>query len=248
MQVHAAHNHYQDFSRSRPAKDLTLEPAIVFTGRQTSRGADAEAGTTSVHSRRALHHSPSRSVHSHGRLPSGLLKDFRVNRENTASNQAHLSVDISGSGNSPDSLNLSDKHERIMVKLPRVRASTDIAGNVPFASVDAQEPSPLVTLTGHVKNLSLSSSNSFLEELTDTSEVVHQPPVREDGESAFSHLIPHSTSGKEVWDTPGSQQPFMLITMLHIVLSQLKSTVECTLCSSICRFKIIGSVFLFRYM
>lgn len=210
--------HYQDCSLCHPAKDFTQPPAIIFMGRQTSRGSDAEAGTTSIHSHQALHHSPNRSMHSRERLPSGLLKDFRVGGEDAASNRAHLSDDISGSNDSPDGCNLSDKHERTMVKLPSVPALTGAAGNVPFGSDDEQGPSPLVTLTGPEKNLSPSSSGPMkaknsLAEHTDSGEVAHQAPIMEDGERGVSHLIPQTTAGKEAQDTPGLQCLSLLITL-----------------------------------
>uniref|UniRef100_A0A3Q2X210 Centrosomal protein kizuna n=1 Tax=Haplochromis burtoni TaxID=8153 RepID=A0A3Q2X210_HAPBU len=93
---------HQDGYVSHPAKDFKQAPVEIFMGHQTSRGPDAEAGSTSVHSHQALHHSPNRSLHSRERLPSGLLKDFTVGGEDAASNRAHLSDDISGSNDSPD--------------------------------------------------------------------------------------------------------------------------------------------------
>lgn len=187
-------------------------------GRQTSRGSDAEAGTTSVHSHQALHRSPNRSVHSRERLPSGLLKDFRVSGEDAGSNRAHLSDDISGSNDSPDGCNLSDKHERTMALLPSVRALTGAAGGVPFGSDDEQEPSPLVTLTGPEKNLSPSSrrlvkAENSPAEHTESREVAHQPPIMEDGERGLSHFMPQTTFGKEAQDKPGLQCSSLLITL-----------------------------------
>ncbi|KAM9341512.1 centrosomal protein kizuna [Symphorus nematophorus] len=205
--VEAVQRQHQDSSLlSHPAKDFTQPPAVIFMGRQTSRGSDAEAGTTSVHSHQALHRSPNRSMHSRERLPSGLLKDFRVGGEDAASNRAHLSDDISGSNDSPDGCNLSDKHERTMALLPSVRALTGAAGNVPFGSDDEQEPSPLVTLTGPEKNLSPSSSSPMTAknspaEHSDSCEVAHQTPIMEDGQRGLSHLMPQTTSGKEDQDT-----------------------------------------------
>ncbi|XP_070776949.1 centrosomal protein kizuna [Enoplosus armatus] len=206
--VKAVHRQHQDSSLSHPAKDFTKPPAVIFMGRQTSRGSDAGAGTTSVHSHQALHRSPNRSMHSRERLPSGLLKDFRVGGEDAASNRAHLSDDISGSNDSPDGCNLSDKHERTVAVLPSVRALTGAAGNVPFGSDDEQEPSPLVTLTGPKKNPSPSSSSPMKAknspaDHTDSREVAHQSAIMEDGERGLSHLMPITTFGKEAQDTPG---------------------------------------------
>ncbi|XP_044230865.1 centrosomal protein kizuna isoform X2 [Thunnus albacares] len=202
----SAHRQYQDISLSRSAKDFTQPPAVIFMGRQTSRGSDAEAGTTSVHLHQALHRSPNRSMHSRERLPSGLLKDFRVGGEDAASNRAHLSDDISGSNDSPDGCNLSDKHERTMAVLP--------AGNVPFGSDDEQEPSPLVTLTRPERNRAPSSSSSSSPirvenspaEHTDSREVAHQPPLKEDAERGLRHLMPETIFGKESQDTPGRRE------------------------------------------
>uniref|UniRef100_A0A8C2XG58 Centrosomal protein kizuna n=1 Tax=Cyclopterus lumpus TaxID=8103 RepID=A0A8C2XG58_CYCLU len=153
----AVHRQHQDCSLSHPARDFTQLPAVILMGCQASRGSDAEAGTTSVHSHQALHRSPNRSMHSRERLPSGLLKDFRVGGEDAASNRAHLSDDISGSNNSPDGCNLSDKHERTMAVLPSVPSSSALTC-APFGSDDEQEPSPLVTLTRPEKSPSPGSS------------------------------------------------------------------------------------------
>lgn len=212
LQGESAHRQYQDISLSHPAKDLTQPRAVIFMGRQTSRGSDAEAGTTSVHSHQALHRSPNRSMHSRERLPSGLLKDFRVGGEDAASNRAHLSDDISGSNDSPDGCNLSDKHERTMAVLP--------ASNVPFGSDDEQEPSPLVTLTRPERNPAPSSSSSIPmraenspAEHTDSREVAHQPPIKEDTERVLRHLMPETNIGKESQDTPGLKCYSLLITL-----------------------------------
>lgn len=218
LQVEVEHRQHQDSSLSNPAKDFTQSPLVIFVGRQTTRGSDAEAGTTSVHSHQALHRSPNCSMHSRERLPSGLLKDFRVDGEDTASNRAHLSDDISGSNESPDGCNLSDKHERTLAALPSVCALTGTAGNVPFGSDDEQEPSPLVTLMGPEKNLSPSCSspmkaNNPPAENTDSREVVHQPPIMFNGERGLRHLMPQTTLGKEVQDAPGLQRYSLLITL-----------------------------------
>ncbi|XP_032356458.1 centrosomal protein kizuna isoform X2 [Etheostoma spectabile] len=204
--VEAVYRRHQDSFLSHPARDFTQPPSVIFMGCQTSRGSDAEAGTTSVHSHQALHRSPNRSMHSRERLPSGLLKDFRVGGEDSASNRAHLSDDISGSNDSPDGCNLSDKHERTMAVHPSVRALTGAAGNVPFGSDDEQEPSPLVTLTGPEKNLSPSSSRIMRNspaEHHDSREMAHQPPIMEDGERSHSHFMSQTTLEKEAQDIPG---------------------------------------------
>ncbi|XP_070698744.1 centrosomal protein kizuna [Pempheris klunzingeri] len=206
--VEAVHRQHPDCSLFHPAEDYTQPPKVIFMDHQTSRGSDAEAGTTSVHSHQALHRSPNRSMHSRERLPSGLLKDFRVGGEDAASNRAHLSDDISGSNDSPGGCNLSDKHERMMAVLPSVRALTGAAGNVPFGSDDEHELSPLMTLMGPEKNMSPSSSrpveakNSPAEH-ADSQEVAHQPPLMEDGERGLSHLMPETSHGKEAEDTSG---------------------------------------------
>ncbi|KAI9537545.1 hypothetical protein NQZ68_023790 [Dissostichus eleginoides] len=204
--VDAVHRQNQDSSLSHPVRDSTQPSAVILMGRQTSRGSDAEAGTTSVHSHQALHRSPNRSMHSRERLPSGLLKDFRVGGEDAAGNRAHLSDDISGSNDSPDGCNLSDKHERTMVMLPSVRALTGAAGDVPFGSDDEQESSPLVTLTGPEKKPSCSrlmkAENSPVEH-SDSREAAHQPPIMEDVERDLGHFLPQTTFGEEAEDIPG---------------------------------------------
>ncbi|KAK9533455.1 hypothetical protein VZT92_008572 [Zoarces viviparus] len=203
---------HQDSSRSHPARGFKQPPAVISMGRQTSGGSDAEAGTTSVHSHQALHRSPNRSMHSRERLPSGLLKDFRVGGEEAASNRAHLSDDISGSNDSPDGCNLSDEHERTMAALPSVPSIcaliTGAAGKAPFGSDDEQEPSPLVTLTRPEKSPSPSSSrlvkaDDSPAEHTDSREAAHQPAVMEDGERGRSHCMPQTTLGEEAQDIPG---------------------------------------------
>ncbi|TKS86393.1 Centrosomal protein kizuna [Collichthys lucidus] len=154
----------------------------------------------------SIQQSMHRCTHSRERLPSGLLKDFRVGGEDAASNRAHLSDDISGSNDSPDGCNLSDKHERTMVVVPSVCTLTGAAGNAPFGSDDEQEPSPLVTLMGPEKNPSHSSSNPMKAknsptEHSDSHEMAHQPPIMEDGERGLSHLMAQTTLGKEAQDT-----------------------------------------------
>lgn len=185
--------------------------------RQTSRGSDAEAGTTSVHSHQALHHSSNRSIHSRERLPSGLLKDFRVGGEDAASNRAHLSDDISGSNDSPDGCNLCDKHERTTAVLPSVCALTGTADNLSFGSDDEHEPSPLVTLTGPKKNLSPSSSSPMRVENspgehTASREVAQQLSIMEDGGRGLSFLMPETIIEKEGKGLPGFKYYSLLVT------------------------------------
>eukprot|EP00066_Takifugu_rubripes_P024914 XP_011614180.1 PREDICTED: centrosomal protein kizuna isoform X2 [Takifugu rubripes] len=185
-----AQGHDKEVFHFHPTEGLT----------QTFGGADADAGATNVHSHQALHHSPDSSLHFHEYLPSGLLKDFGVSGERAPSNQAHLSVDISGSNDSPDGCNLSDKHERTMAKLPSVRAFTDAAANVPFGSDDEHESSPLATLPGPERDVSFDSSspvkteNDFSEQ-TDSNRLL---PTSEDKETE----LPPPAPGKEPWDTP----------------------------------------------
>ncbi|XP_029982693.1 centrosomal protein kizuna isoform X3 [Sphaeramia orbicularis] len=201
------HRHYQDISSANPAKDFTQPPTLMALDSQTSTGSDVDAGTTSVHSHQALHRSPNCSVHFRECLPSGLLKDFRVGGEDAASNRAHLSDDISGSNDSPDGCNLSDKHERTMAVLPSVRALTNAAGNVRSGSDDEQEPSPLVTLTGHEENLSptgrgpLGANNPHAQH-TDSQELTHRPPALGDTEKVPCHLMSQSTTGKKSQGPP----------------------------------------------
>ncbi|XP_054894860.1 centrosomal protein kizuna isoform X1 [Poeciliopsis prolifica] len=180
----------------------------IFMDRQTSRGYDAEAGTTSVHSHQALQRSPNRSVQPCERLPSGLLKDFRVGGENAASKRAHLSDDISSSNDSPDGCNLSDKHERVSRLLPSARASTAAAGCVASASDDEREASPLVTLTRSGKNPFPSNGNPAMAknpatEPTDSQEVARKPLIMGDEERGLSHLKPETTFRKGAQETSG---------------------------------------------
>ncbi|KAM9842973.1 centrosomal protein kizuna [Aulostomus maculatus] len=203
--VKSAHSQHQD-SSVHIAKDLTQAPVVDFMGCQTSRGSNAETGTTSVHSHQALHRSPNRSMHSRERLPSGLLKDFRVGGEDAASNRAHLSDENSGSNDSPDSCNLSDKHERTLAVLPSVRSFTGVAGDVPFVSDDEQEPPPLVTLTSLERNPSPSSSSGLMRLENSPAEHSEPAPIREDAGRGPSCLMPEPTFGKEPQDTPGGRE------------------------------------------
>ncbi|XP_038585290.1 centrosomal protein kizuna isoform X1 [Micropterus salmoides] len=196
--VEAVHRQHQGSVLSHPAKDFTKPPVVILMGYETFRQPDAETGTTSVHSHQALHRSPNRSMHSRERLRSGLLKDFRVGGEDAASSRAHLSDDISGSNDSPDGCNLSDKHDRTVAVLPSVRALAGAAGNVPLGSDDEQEPSPLVTLTGPEKNTSPGSS-SLMKAKNSFAELNNS----QDGESVLSHLMPETSFGKETQDAPG---------------------------------------------
>ncbi|XP_035024522.1 centrosomal protein kizuna [Hippoglossus stenolepis] len=200
--IKAVQRQHVDSSLSHQAKHSTT---VIFTDQQTSRASDA--GTTSVHSPQAMHRSPNRSVHSRERLPSGLLKDFRVGEEDATSNRTRLSDDISGSNDSPDGCNLSDKHERKMAVLPSVCALTGASVNVPFGSDDEQEPLRLVDLTGPQKNLSPSSrvptrAKDSPSEGTKSQGMAHQPPIMEAGGRSLSLLMPENTSGKGAQDTP----------------------------------------------
>lgn len=150
-------------------------------------------------------------MHSHERLPSGLLKDFRVGGEDAAGNRAHLSDDISGSNDSPDGCNLSDKQQSTVAVLPSVRALAGAAGNVSLRGDDEQAPSPPVTLMAPEKNpLSASSSSSSPMgvknspgEHADTGEEVHQLPIMEEAQRDRSHLMPEKPFVKESPDSPG---------------------------------------------
>ncbi|CAG5866289.1 unnamed protein product [Menidia menidia] len=206
--VEAVQRRQWDGHISHPARGFTPSPVEIFMDRQTSRGSDTEACTTSVHSHQALHRSPNRCAHSRERLPSGLLKDFRVGGEDVASKRAHLSDDISGSNDSPDGCNLSDKHERMMGLLPSVRALTGAAGSVASGSDDEQEASPLVTLTRSEKNPSPGNSSHMtaknsLAEHTDSQEVAREPLIMGDEQRGRGHLMPETTFGKEAQETSG---------------------------------------------
>ncbi|XP_062253964.1 centrosomal protein kizuna isoform X2 [Platichthys flesus] len=175
---------------------------------KTSRASDA--GTTSVHSPQAMCRSPNRSVHSRERLPSGLLKDFRVGEEEATSNRTRLSDNISGSNDSPDGCNLSDKHERKMAVLPSVSALTGASGNAPFESDDEQEPLHRVNLTGPQRNPSpgsrvpMTAKDSPAED-TKSLKMAHQPPIMEAGGRSLSLLMPEHTSGKGAQESPDSK-------------------------------------------
>lgn len=191
-------------------------------GRQTSTESSADAAATSVHSRRALHHSPDRSQYSGKHPPSGLLKDFRAGGGDAASDRARLSDDISGSNDSPDGSNLSDKHERTTARLPSVPA----AGGAPFGSDDGQRPSPLVTLTGPEMNRSPRSSGggssspakavkNISAAHAEACEVAPQTPMTEGEEKVVGHLMPETATGKDTRHTPGLE--WLLHLLLHLL-------------------------------
>lgn len=192
-------------SISHQARDSVQPPAVISMGRQTSTEWSADAAATSVHSHRALHHSPNRSQYSGKHPPSGLLKDFRAGGGDAASDRARLSDDISGSNDSPDGSNLSDKHERTTARLPSVPA----AGGAPFGGDDGQRPSPLVTLTGPEMNRSPRSSGggsggsqaravkNISAAHAEACEVAPQTPLTEGEEKVVGHLMPETAAGKE---------------------------------------------------
>uniref|UniRef100_A0A1A8JL76 Centrosomal protein kizuna n=1 Tax=Nothobranchius kuhntae TaxID=321403 RepID=A0A1A8JL76_NOTKU len=203
--VESVHERQQSHS-FHSEKSFKQSSGGIFTGQQTSTGPDTEAGTTRVHSHQTLHRSPNHSVHSREHLPSGLLKNFRVVGED-ASKPAHLSDDISGSNDSPDGGNLSDKHERTSGLLPSVRALTGAAGSVAFGSEDEREASPPVTLTGSERNPSPGNSNPTRAENSpaehaDSREVAQEPLIMADEERGLGHLMPETTFGKEAQETP----------------------------------------------
>lgn len=212
--VKGANEPQQVCSTSHPASDSLQPPAMVSMGRQTSTESGADAAATSVHSRRALHHSPNRSQYSGKHPPSGLLKDFRAGGGagggDAASDRARLSDDISGSNDSPDGSNLSDKHGRTTPRLPSVPA----AGGAPFGSDDGQRPSPLVTLTGPEMNRSPRSSSSSSTPAkavknisaahAEACEVAPQTPVTEGEEKVVGHLMPEMLdAGEDARRAPG---------------------------------------------
>ncbi|CAB1453357.1 unnamed protein product, partial [Pleuronectes platessa] len=203
--IKAVQRQHVDDSLSHQAKNSTT---VIFTDQQTSRASDA--GTTSVHSPQAMRRSPDRSVHSRERLPSGLLKDIRVGEEEATSNRTRLSDKISGSNDSPDRFNLSDKHERKMAVLPSVCTLTGASGNVPFGSDDEQEPLHRVNLTGPQRNQSPGSrvpttAKDSPAEGTKSLKMAHQPPIMEAGGKSLSLLMPEHTSGKGAQDSPDSK-------------------------------------------
>ncbi|KAM3871314.1 centrosomal protein kizuna [Diretmus argenteus] len=241
QKVDALLRQYQVDTLSHPAVDFKPPAPVIFMGRQTSRGSAAEAATTSVHSHQALHRSPNRCMHPPERLPSGLLKDFRVCGEAAANNRAHLSDDISGSNDSPDGCNLSDKHERTVAVLPSVRALTGSAGGVLFGGDDEQAPSPPVTLTSPAKNPPSPSSTSPMwaesspAQYTDSREVVHQLPIMEEAERGLSHSMPETHFGKESQDasdksksisTPSSSLKLSMSSASELSISLTDSELE----------------------
>lgn len=188
---------HQDISFAHPA---STPSALSLMGQQTPKRL--EVGPTNVYSDNTLHCPPKCSMHFHEHLPSGLLKDSRACSEDTARNQAYLSDDISGSNNSPDGYNLSDKHEITMAGLPIVCALTDTAKNVPFRSHDEQQPSPLVTLTVPEEKPAPSSSGllgaiSPIVEKNELKELTLQALVMKAAEKDLKHSMIESTTGQK---------------------------------------------------
>ncbi|KAM8914987.1 centrosomal protein kizuna isoform 2-T2 [Spinachia spinachia] len=192
----------QDRPLTRRAGAFTNPPAVISMGHQTSRGSDAEAATTSVHSHQALHRSPNRSMHSRERLPSGLLKDCRVGAEDAAGSRAHLSDDISGSDVSPDGCNLSDKHEGTTAALPPPPSIRALTG-APFGRDDEPATSTRPEKGPSPGSGGLAKAETSPAEHSDSPEVAHHPPVMGGGERGRSHLMPQTTFGTEAQDVPG---------------------------------------------
>ncbi|RVE56999.1 hypothetical protein OJAV_G00212090 [Oryzias javanicus] len=194
---------------SHPGRHFPQSTVETFTDQK--RESDGETAGTSVHSHRAFLRSPNRSVHSHGRTPSGLLKDSGVGGKDGASKQTHLSDDISGSNGSLDGCNWSNKHERTVGLLPSVHALTGAAGSVASGSDDEQEASPFVTLTGSEKNPSPGNDTPMRPkhppaESTDSQEAVHEPLIMGEEQRGLGHLMPETTLEKEAQERPGTRE------------------------------------------
>ncbi|XP_023807488.1 centrosomal protein kizuna isoform X3 [Oryzias latipes] len=196
---------------SHPGRHFPQSTVETFTDHQISRDSDSETADTSVRSHKAFLRSPNRSVHSHGRTPSGLLKDFRVGGKDGASKQTHLSDDISGSNGSLDGCNWSNKHERTVGLLPSVRALTGAAGSIASGSDDQQEASPFVTLKGSEKNPSPSNDTPMRPkhppaESRDSQEAVHEPLIMGDEQRGLGHLMSETTLEKEAQERSGTHE------------------------------------------
>ncbi|XP_055087250.1 centrosomal protein kizuna isoform X2 [Periophthalmus magnuspinnatus] len=120
--------------------DPVNKPALLSV-----MGQQTQVRPSSASSDHILLCSPTRNLDFHQHLPSGLMKDFRAGREDTVSNQAYLSDDISSSNDPPDGNNLSDKHERMKAQVPTVSESVSVQ-NKPCEH-NEYKPSPPVTLT-----------------------------------------------------------------------------------------------------
>uniref|UniRef100_A0A4W5K697 Centrosomal protein kizuna n=1 Tax=Hucho hucho TaxID=62062 RepID=A0A4W5K697_9TELE len=190
------------------------QPSVIFMGCQTSRSSMAEDATTSIHLRQAEHHSPNHLSHASERLQSGLLNDSKVSREVVADSGASLSVDISGSNDSPDGCNLCDKHERMAAVVPSVRTLTASA-NVPFGG-DEQLTSPRVTLTRPEKNSPSPNTISHMWDRNSPAEYTrgrgsgHQESIKEDVESVLQRSPPQTDLGRESQDVPEKSETFSI--------------------------------------
>lgn len=215
------HLTFSPIFKVKGAKDATaVRPEAISHRQQTSMESGADAAATSVHSRRALHHSPDRSQYSGKHPPSGLLKDFRAGGRDAASDRAHLSDDISGSNDSPDGSNLSDKHERTTARLPSVPA----AGSGSFGSDDAQRLSPLATLMGSKMNGSprsgspVKAARNISAAHVEACEVAPRTPATEGEENVVGHLMPEMATGTDAQHTPGLKRLLHLVLQIFIVL------------------------------
>ncbi|XP_071183424.1 centrosomal protein kizuna-like isoform X1 [Salvelinus alpinus] len=217
--------HPQGESPSPQARALR-QPSVIFMGRQTSRSYATEDATTSIHLRQAERHSPNHLSHASECLQSGLLNDSKVSREVVADSGASLSVDISGSKDSPDGCNLCDKHERTAAVVPSVRTLTASAG-VPFGG-DEQLTSPRVTLTRPEKNSPSPDTISHMWDRNSPAEYTrgrgsgHQESIKEDVERVLQRSPPQTDLGKESQDVPEKSE----------TLSRSSSSMELSVTSS----------------
>uniref|UniRef100_A0A674EZW5 Centrosomal protein kizuna n=1 Tax=Salmo trutta TaxID=8032 RepID=A0A674EZW5_SALTR len=202
------------------------QPSVIFMGRQTSRSSAAEDATTSIHLRQAERHSPDHLSHASECLQSGLLNDSKVSREVVAESGASLSVDISGSNDSPDGCNLCDKHERTAAVVPSVRTLTASAG-VPFGG-DEQLTSPRVTLTRPEENSPSPNTISHMWDRNSPAEYTrgrgsgHQESIKEGLERVLQRSPPQTDLGKESQDVPEKSE----------TLSRSSSSMELSVTSS----------------
>uniref|UniRef100_A0A3B4AAJ9 Centrosomal protein kizuna n=1 Tax=Periophthalmus magnuspinnatus TaxID=409849 RepID=A0A3B4AAJ9_9GOBI len=168
----------QDCSFNKPA-------LLSVMGQQT------QVRPSSASSDHILLCSPTRNLDFHQHLPSGLMKDFRAGREDTVSNQAYLSDDISSSNDPPDGNNLSDKHERMKAQVPTVSESVSVQ-NKPCEH-NEYKPSPPVTLTAADERPSSCSSGPMgAEKNSGEKEHTSWSLRMEDAERGFKNSIPKS--------------------------------------------------------
>ncbi|KAL0969252.1 hypothetical protein UPYG_G00224520 [Umbra pygmaea] len=187
-----------------PLDQVLHPPSLLLTGAQSFRVSTAKDVPTSVHLPKAEHHSPNDRSHDSDPTQSGLLSDSEVSKQDVSDSESRLSGDFSGTADSPDGSNLSDKHQRRTAVLPSSPALTASAC-VPFGG-DEKPPTLGLTLTRPEKNSLWRSSNSHMcdrnspAECTQDGGFSHQHSIKEDVGGVLQRSPPQTDLEKESQD------------------------------------------------